>query len=59
MGLRQYPSGSRYVGQWKEGKIHGIGTMVWCNGNVRILFQYFILPILDWEHTIVELTSKE
>ncbi|XP_016922960.1 uncharacterized protein LOC108004514 isoform X1 [Apis cerana] len=32
-GLRIYPSGARYMGQWKNGIRDGIGTMVWTNGN--------------------------
>ena len=34
IGLRIYPSGARYVGQWKNGIRDGIGTMVWSNGNL-------------------------
>lgn len=33
-GLRQYPTGSRYIGQWKYGKPHGQGTMVWNTQDV-------------------------
>ncbi|XP_017792631.1 PREDICTED: radial spoke head 10 homolog B-like [Habropoda laboriosa] len=34
VGLRIYPNGDRYVGQWKNGIRDGIGTMAWTNGNV-------------------------
>ncbi|XP_043511249.1 radial spoke head 10 homolog B-like isoform X1 [Frieseomelitta varia] len=34
IGLRIYPSGARYVGQWKNGVRDGVGTMVWSNRNL-------------------------
>lgn len=32
-GTYQYDSGARYVGQFKNGKIHGEGTLFFSNGN--------------------------
>jgi len=30
-----FPDGGKYVGQWKEGKRHGQGTMTDADGTVR------------------------
>jgi hypothetical protein len=35
-GTHTYPSGSKYVGEWKDGSHNGIGTYIFFNGN-----QYF------------------
>jgi len=33
-GIHVYPSGAKYVGQFKSGKIHGKGVLYFSNGNV-------------------------
>lgn len=35
-GVRSYPSGAVYSGQWAEGGRNGLGTMVWTNNDVGI-----------------------
>jgi len=32
-GTYIYDSGSKYVGEWKDGKLNGQGTMTWANGD--------------------------
>ena len=32
-GTYQYDSGARYVGEFRNGKIHGEGTLFFSNGN--------------------------
>lgn len=33
-GVRGYPSGAMYSGQWAAGWRNGLGTMVWTNNDV-------------------------
>ena len=33
MGTRLYADGNKYVGDWKNGKLHGQGTLIWLNGE--------------------------
>ena len=35
-GTDNYPSGSRYIGEWKDGKEHGQGIFIWANGDEYI-----------------------
>ena len=32
-GTYRWESGSKYVGEWKDGKTHGQGTYTWATGN--------------------------
>ena len=33
-GIFTFTNGSRYVGNWKQNKFHGEGTLEWSNGEV-------------------------
>lgn len=33
MGVMEWPDGTKYTGQFKEGKMEGKGTKTWPNGN--------------------------
>ena len=35
-GTDNYPSGSRYIGEWKDGKEHGQGIFIWADGEEYI-----------------------
>ena len=32
-GTMVWSNGDQYVGEWKDGKEHGVGNMTWYNGN--------------------------
>ena len=36
LGTDNYPSGSRYIGEWKDGKEHGQGIFIWADGEEYI-----------------------
>ena len=36
LGTDNYPSGSRYIGEWKDGKEHGQGNFIWADGEEYI-----------------------
>ncbi|MDA7709248.1 caspase family protein [bacterium] len=36
LGTDNYPNGSRYIGEWKDGKEHGQGIFIWADGEEYI-----------------------
>ena len=32
-GSMVWPNGDQYVGEWKDGKINGVGTLKWSDGT--------------------------
>lgn len=47
-----YPNGNKYVGEWRNGKHHGQGTMNFANGDIRVgEFAYGFLHGLGTAYT--------
>ena len=44
-----WPNGDKYIGEWKEGRMHGTGVYVAASGNryeVQLFAQYFLCSSL-------------
>ena len=56
--IGMWDDGRRYIGQWVNGRVHGVGTMYYPDGSVirdsGIIMNFYILSIIKFRYLIYQ-----